>query len=120
MKREQKKILVVDDDPDIVEVVQILLEGEGYLTQTVTEEKSLDRLLSFQPDLILLDVLLSGSDGRGISKRLKSQKVTKHIPIVLMSAHVQSRAILAECQADDLITKPFDLDTFLTTIQKYV
>ena len=101
-------------------MVQLILEGEGYLTQTATEGNKLDRLLCFQPDLILLDVLLSGSDGRGISKRLKSQEVTKHIPVVLMSAHVKTRAIVAECQADELITKPFDLDTLLTTIQKYV
>jgi CheY-like chemotaxis protein len=114
MKREQKKILIVDDDPDIVEVVQLILEGEGYLTQTATEGNNLDRLLSFQPDLILLDILLSGSDGRAISQRLKSQETTKHIPVVLMSAHVSTPAILVECQADDFIRKPFDVNTFLT------
>ena len=120
MKNEQKKILVVDDDPDILEVVQLLLEGEGYLTRTATEAKSMDRLLSFQPDLILLDVLLAGSDGRAISKRLKSQETTRHIPIVLMSAHVSARATLAAAQADDFIAKPFEVNALLTTIHKYV
>jgi CheY-like chemotaxis protein len=120
MKSEQKKILVVDDDPDILEVVQLLLEGEGYLTWTATEAKSIDRLLSFQLDLILLDVLLAGSDGRVISKRLKSQETTRHIPIVLMSAHVSARATLAAAQADDFIAKPFEVNALLTTIHKYI
>jgi CheY-like chemotaxis protein len=120
MKSEQKKILVVDDDPDILEVVQLILEEEGYLTQATTEGQSIDRFLSVQPDLILLDVLLSGSDGRVISKRLKSQETTRHIPVVLMSAHVRTRATLAECKADDFLAKPFDVDALLATIHKYV
>jgi CheY-like chemotaxis protein len=115
----QKKILVVDDDPDILEVVQLILEDEGYLIQTASEAKSLDRLLRFQPDFILLDVLLSGSDGRVISQQLKSQEPTRHIPIVLMSAHVSARATVAHSQADDFIAKPFEINAFLTTIHKY-
>src|SRR5947209_19083827 len=96
------------------------LEDEVYLIHMATEAKSIDRLLSFQPDLILLDVLLAGSDGRVISKRLKSQETTRHIPIVLMSAHVSARATLAAAQADDFIAKPFEVNALLTTVQKYV
>jgi CheY-like chemotaxis protein len=120
MNSEQKKILVVDDDPDILEVLQLILEEEGYLTRTATQAQSLDRLLNFQPDLILLDVLLSGSDGRVISKRLKSQETTRHIPIVLMSAHVSAKTTLAQSQADDFIAKPFEVNALLSTVHKYV
>jgi DNA-binding response OmpR family regulator len=55
-----------------------------------------------------------------ISKRLKSQETTRHIPVVLMSAHVRTRATLAECKADDFLAKPFDVDALLATIHKYV
>jgi CheY-like chemotaxis protein len=120
MNSEQKKILVVDDDPDILEVLQLILEGEGYLIQTATQAKNIDPLLSFQPNLILLDVLLSGSDGRVISKRLKSQETTRHIPIVLMSAHVSAKTTLAQSQADDFIAKPFEVNALLSTVHKYV
>jgi DNA-binding response OmpR family regulator len=117
---QKKRILVVDDDSDILEVVQLVLEEEGYLTKTSLEAYNIESLLNYHPDLILLDVLLSGTDGRMISKRLKSQDTTKHIPIVLMSAHVSAGSTIAKSRADDFIAKPFEIDTLLATIQKYI
>src|SRR5690348_14534285 len=106
----RKRILVVDDEPDILGVLQLILEEEGYLTKTVEEGSNLEHLLSFQPDLILLDVFLSGMDGRLMSKQLKSQTTTQHIPIVLMSAHAKAAATLAESRADDFLAKPFEIE----------
>jgi CheY-like chemotaxis protein len=117
---QQKKILIVDDEPDILEILQLILEEEGYLTHTAANIPPLDGLLRFQPDLILLDVLLSGSDGRAICRQLKSQSSTEHIPIVLMSAHGKAAAARAESGADDFLAKPFDLSVLLTTIHHYV
>jgi DNA-binding response OmpR family regulator len=116
----RKRILVVDDDPDILQVVQLVLEEEGYLTNTSLEARKIESLLSSHPDLILLDVLLADADGRLMSKRLKSQDRTKHIPIVLMSAHVSAVSTLATSGADDFIAKPFEIETLLATIEKYV
>jgi CheY-like chemotaxis protein len=117
---QSKRILVVDDDPDILQVVQLILEEEGYVTKTSVEARNMESFLSFQPDLILLDVFLSDADGRIISKRLKSQETTKHIPIVLMSAHVNAGQTITKSRADDFIAKPFEIETLLATIEKYV
>jgi CheY-like chemotaxis protein len=115
-----KRILGVDDEPDILSALQLILEEEGYLTQTAGEGSNLERLLSFQPDLILLDVFLAGLDGRLLSKQLKSQSTTHHIPIVLMSAYGKAAVTLAESGADDFLAKPFEIEAFLATIHKYV
>jgi CheY-like chemotaxis protein len=79
MEREQKKILIVDDEPDILEILQIILEDEGYLTHTAAHVPPLDGLLRLQPDLILLDVLLSGIDGKAVCRQLKSHNSTQQI-----------------------------------------
>lgn len=71
-------------------------------------------------DLILLDVLLSDADGRMLSRRLKNQNTTKHIPIVLMGTSLSVAATLTKSGAEAFLKKPFDLDGFLATIHTYV
>src|SRR5258708_29889007 len=85
--RMSKKVLVVDDDVDILEGIALILEIEGYTVSTIAKgEKTYKRVEEFQPDLVLLDIRMFGTDGRAICKRLKSQKKTKHIPVILVSA----------------------------------
>lgn len=116
------KILVVDDDEGIVEVVQIVLEGEGYAVQTNMNGAIFELLddTQNQPALILLDVLLSGEDGREISKRLKRDEKTKHIPVVMLSAHSDANKIADNSGADDFLEKPFDVDVLIEMVKKYV
>ncbi len=121
MQSKHKKILVVDDEPDILEFLQIVLQQEGY-TVVITEkgdyvEKLHDGSL---PDLILLDVLLSGKDGREIVKHLKRQEETKHIPIIMFSAHPNAEQTAEEAGAEDFIAKPFDIDFLLKKIEQYL
>jgi DNA-binding response OmpR family regulator len=117
---ERKRILIVDDDSSLLSVLQLILEEEGYLTHTSVDASNMESLLSFQPDLILLDVLLSDADGRMLSRRLKNQDTTRHIPIVLMGTSLSVVATLTKSGADEFLKKPFDLDAFLATIHKYV
>jgi CheY-like chemotaxis protein len=117
---ERKRILIVDDDPTLLSVLQLILEEEGYLTHTSVDASIMEHLLSLQPDLILLDVLLSDADGRMLSRRLKNQNATKHIPVVLMGTSLRVAASLTKCGADAFLKKPFDLDAFLATIHTYV
>jgi DNA-binding response OmpR family regulator len=116
----RKQILIVDDDPTLLSMLQLILEEEGYLTHTSVDTSNMEHLLSFQPDLILLDVLLSDADGRMLSRRLKNQDTTKHIPIVLMGTSRSVAVTLTKSGADAFLKKPFDLDAFLATIHKYV
>ncbi len=115
-----KKILVVDDDEGILEVVQIVLEGEGYQVQTCQNGKELLRLASTFPHLILLDVLLSGEDGRELCKQLKSNSVTRHIPVVMLSAHSDASKVADGSGADDFLEKPFDVDVLLAMVEHHL
>jgi len=116
-----QRILIIDDDPDILEPLSLLLESEGFAVDTTTKAvQTYDKVERFRPTLILLDILMSGEDGRTICRKLKDQKATKHIPIVMMSAHPTAKDDSAGCGADDFIAKPFDLETLLTMVKKHL
>lgn len=115
-----KRILVVDDDEGILEVVKCVLEMEGYTVITSNDSRPIFTLLNQKPEIILLDVLLSGEDGRDIARKLKSHHDTKDIPVIMMSAHPNAQASTKEAGADAFIPKPFDIDSLLHTVEKYV
>ena len=121
MQSKQKKILVVDDEPDIVEFVQVILEEEGYAVAITDKCECLEKLQDDGlPDLILLDVLLSGKDGWKIVEFLKSQEETKHIPIIMFSAHPSAEETAQQAGAEDFIAKPFSIDVLLSKIARYL
>ena len=113
------KILVIDDDLDILSVMEILLSMRGYNVEvTAKGENTFPKIETFKPDLILLDVLISGYDGRVICKQLKSNEETKHIPIIMFSAHPGAAATIADYGANDFISKPFDVDHLLKKVNE--
>ncbi|HRN95819.1 MAG TPA: response regulator [Candidatus Levybacteria bacterium] len=113
-------ILVVDDDAAILEAIQVLLELEGYSVRTATDaQTALQAVQKHQPQLVVLDVLLSGDDGRDIAKQLKSAPPTSAIPIVMMSAHPNVRQSVIDAGADDFMSKPFDMDVLLGFAAQY-
>jgi DNA-binding response OmpR family regulator len=114
-----KKVLIVDDDPGILDAVSMILEDSGYQVSTeVKGEKTYEKVSSFKPNIILLDVLMSGNDGRTICKNLKSGSDTKNIPIILTSAHPDISSYAKEFKADGFIPKPFEIDALLGVIKK--
>lgn len=113
-------ILVVDDDESILEVVQIVLESGGYCVQTSLSGEPLRSLDTNLPNLILLDVLLAGEDGRELCQLLKSGAKTKYIPIIMLSAHSQTSQLADLSGANTYLEKPFDVDELLTTVRKYM
>ncbi len=121
MQQPSKDILVVDDEPDILEFLQVILEEESY--EVVTSEKAeyLERLHDGGlPQLILLDVLLSGKDGREIVKFLKGKPETKAIPIIMFSAHPSAEETARAAGANDFLAKPFDIDVLLAKIAHFL
>jgi DNA-binding response OmpR family regulator len=117
MQSKRKKLLIVDDEPDILEFLQVILEEEGYEVLTSTKGEYLEQLHNGGlPQLILLDVLLSGKDGREIVKYLKSQDETKHIPVIMFSAHPSAEQTARAAGAEDFIAKPFNIDDLLAKI----
>ncbi|HZR43995.1 MAG TPA: response regulator [Ktedonobacteraceae bacterium] len=121
MQSKQKKILVVDDEPDILEFLQELLKLEGYDVATTDKAEYVEKLHNDNlPDLILLDVLLSGKDGREIVKHLKSQEETRSIPMIMFSAHPSAEVTVLAAGADDFVAKPFEIAEILEKIAEHI
>jgi two-component system alkaline phosphatase synthesis response regulator PhoP len=122
MQQSAIKILVVDDDPDILDALQFLLEFAGYEVKTTEKGEYAENLRDANdglPNVIILDVLLSVKHRRLICKKLKSQEETNHIPIIMISAHPNARQSVAAVGADDFVAKPFDVDELLAIVAKY-
>ena len=104
------RILVVDDEEDILELVRYNLAREGYrIVCAASGEKALSKAGSEPFDLIVLDLMLPGIDGLEVAKRLKSKPETRHIPIIMLTAKGEEADIVTglELGADDYVTKPF-------------
>ncbi|HUS02928.1 MAG TPA: response regulator [Chitinophagaceae bacterium] len=115
------KILIVDDNADVLHVMQLLLGSRGFEVQATTKGDETHSLItSFQPDLIFLDIHLSGMDGRDISRQVKTAEETKHIPVILFSANVIKGTTLQESLADEFIAKPFDIHELLLKVNKLI
>jgi DNA-binding response OmpR family regulator len=116
-----KKVLIIDDDIDILTVVQKLLSMNNYTIQAISKWQDISNTIrSFAPDLILLDIALSGADGREICKRVKLSNETQHIPVILFSAHHDLANYTRGYMADGFVTKPFEVSFFLETIRKNI
>ena len=115
------KILVVDDDADILAVVEIILSMHNYSVKTISRREDISHSIqNFTPDLILLDVALGGADGREICSELKKSANTKHIPIILFSAQYDLANNMQGCKANGLVTKPFETPYLLETIRRNI
>ncbi|MDQ3099065.1 MAG: response regulator [bacterium] len=114
-----KKILIADDDPSIVDALQIMLEDAGYDVKTTVNGETVFQMMDEQPDLLLLDISMSGIDGRDVCRDLKKNERTRHIPIIIISANKDTAQIAKEAGADDFITKPFEMDVLLEKVEKH-
>jgi CheY-like chemotaxis protein len=113
-----KTILVADDDPAILDAIGMLLEMEGYAVITAVDGEAVEQAKSALPDLILLDIWMSGQDGRDICHHLKNLDHTKNIPVILISANRDAEKIALQCGADGFLAKPFDIDDLLQRVQE--
>lgn len=115
-----RRILVADDDKDIVAVLTMMLEDVGYEVKSTANGQTAKKVCDYLPDLLLLDNWMAGVDGRDICKYLKSQQLTKHIPIIMVSANQDIEKMAIEAGAEDFIAKPFDMDKLLEKVEQYV
>jgi CheY-like chemotaxis protein len=115
----KKKILVVDDSQAILDVMTVALEAEGYEVSTCLTGACFQDMERDPPDLILLDVLLSGEDGGEICQRLKSDERTRHIPVILISAHAGLQETARKCGADGFLVKPFHLNELREMVNRH-
>jgi two-component system phosphate regulon response regulator PhoB len=115
-----QKILVVDDEEDILELLRYNLSKEGYAVECVASgEEALSKASSGWPDVIILDLMLPGVNGLEVCKRLKKSSTTGHIPIIMLTAKGEDADIVAglELGADDYVTKPFSLRVLIARVR---
>jgi CheY-like chemotaxis protein len=113
-------VLVVDDDAPIVEVVTMALESEGYTVISALGPDALRAAAARRPDLILLDLMMPDVDGAEMSRRLRDDRATAEIPIVLMSAIADLGAVAATLPVQGQLPKPFDLDALYATVAHWI
>jgi DNA-binding response OmpR family regulator len=117
----KKKILIVDDDSGIVEVVKIILEENQFEVIPSTNAYVVKKLAdTHTPDAIILDLWMSGINGELLCKQLKKSPKTKHIPIIVLSALNDGDKKAAHAGADDFLAKPFNIDDLIAVIKKHL
>lgn len=113
------KVLLIDDDQDILDVLIYVLEEEGYEVVCSTSADILQRIGQISPDIILLDEWLCEEEkGSEHCRKLKADLTTRHIPVLMISAFMPIEEVVAEAGADGFIKKPFDIDELKPAIQK--
>jgi DNA-binding response OmpR family regulator len=118
---KKRKIIIADDEEDILHFMKYFLESSGYEVQAVINGKGLIEMSAMErPDLYLLDLSMSGIDGRDICRGLKNAPRTSGIPVILVSAHPEIQQIAVECRADNFVAKPFDISDLLATIKNHL
>lgn len=120
MKKQNKKIMVAEDDEGILDVVKTILEMHKYDVVVATDYQSIKNIKDGLPDLLLLDVWMGKLDGRKICKYLKSRPETNHIPIIMFSATKDLENSAKQAGADDFLEKPFEINNFISKIKKHL
>jgi DNA-binding response OmpR family regulator len=118
-----KKILVVDDEVDLVETVRFPLEMEGFdVLVSYNGEDALSQARKENPDLIILDLMLPKLDGYKVCRLLKFDERYKHIPILMLTAKTQKKdkTLGMETGANEYITKPFEMDYLMEKVKAYL
>ncbi|MGV3508173.1 MAG: response regulator [Sphingobacteriaceae bacterium] len=116
----RKRILVVERDEDILNVVTTILEGEGYLvSQSRTELGIVERVTKEKPDAIILDIVKPTPEGTTLCNAIKNTKSIKHIPVIVLSTHPNIKSSKIDC-ADDVISKPFDIVEIIKTVENHL
>jgi DNA-binding response OmpR family regulator len=113
-------ILIVDDDAAIGDALTLLLELEGYQARVCSGSEVMLHIKQNKPDLVILDIWLSGKDGREVSRALKAGDDTHQIPILLISASRNLDQSAVYAQADDYIEKPFEMEAIVSKIRRLI
>jgi len=116
-----KKILIVDDQSDTLDLLKEIFEDEGYLVTALPYTEDIIRSITqYQPDLVMLDFLLAGINGGELCHQLKTNSLSAHIPVIMLSGYPRVLESLGSYGADAFIAKPFDLTHLTDTVKHWL
>jgi CheY-like chemotaxis protein len=121
--REKNKILIVDDNEDVVTTYRVVLERMGFEVDTARDgNECIERIESARPDMVLLDVLLPGLSGSEVCRLIKETARTQTIPVVAITASLaaDTRVRMAEVGADEFLLKPIDVSDLNRVIKRFL
>ena len=114
-----KKVVIVEDEDNVRETIELLLTNAGFTVKSfATGNEILRTIQEFNPDVILLDVMLGDIDGRDICREIKTNSITSHIPVIMLSGVPDVYNAILDVGANDVISKPFDETTLLNRIDR--
>ena len=114
-----KKVVILEDEDNVRETIELLLTNAGFTVKSfATGNEILKTIQEFNPDVILLDVILGDIDGRNICREIKANSITSHIPVIMFSGVPDVYNAILDVGANDVISKPFDETTLLNRIDR--
>ena len=113
-----KRVLIVEDEQDVAELVADVLDLEGYETSTALGEDALQQALGFRPDVVLLDLMMPVVDGFEVARRLRRRDETRDIPIIVMTAMHDAPSRAAEVGTEYFLAKPFDIVELIGAVEQ--
>jgi len=114
----KKRVLVIENNEEILELISIVLEEAGYeLSLWSNEHGIFEHICEFKPHAILLDIIKPTIEGTELCRQIKEAEGTKHIPVIVLSTHPQIEKVKDIC-ADDIIEKPFDIEGLLAALSE--
>ena len=115
------KILVLDNDLGNADVIQLALEEQNHQVKNINQADLLNESIkNFKPDLIVMDIILDVADGRDLCNLVKKNQDTGHIPIMLITALLESQVEDISCKADGIIFKPFDYNNLTRMVNRLI
>ncbi len=118
MDANKKRILIADDDAAIVDSTSLILEVMGYEVSSTLNGSEVPEIIKDKPDLLLLDIWMSGVDGRDVCRQLKANEDTRDIPVLMISASRDIKESALDSGANDFLEKPFEMDELLERIDR--
>jgi CheY-like chemotaxis protein len=113
-----KRILISDDDEGILDAIKTMCEVLGYEVHIVADgNEVMEAVKQLKPDLLLLDIWMSGVDGREVCQQLKADPTTSELPILMISASQQIKTSALNCGANDFLAKPFEMTAMMEKIE---
>lgn len=112
--------MIIENDQDIRHIVDFILTEQGYQTLSIPEPEDLSAIIGFHPDLILLDEFINSKPGHRLCRKIKHIPELAMVPVIILSTANDIEIIAAECEANDHISKPFDVEDMVEKVVRLI
>jgi two-component system phosphate regulon response regulator PhoB len=116
----KKKVLIIENDQEIRNIVSFILEDAGFSTMSMPEPETLNKVVQFRPHLILIDEFINSKPGHRFCLQIRQIKKLDHVPVIILSTANDIQLIATECKANDYISKPFEVEDLVSKVTQAI